>query len=142
MQPPPINPYNHPPINSAMYQSIPPPPPQQQQQPISQISNNMPHPMSIDPTAAPPSTQSNTVFVGNLPYDTSEQQLIELFSSVGPVNKLRMMTDKETGKPKGYGFIEYHDHLTAMSAIRNLNGTEYRGRAIKVDYSDSDTTGV
>lgn len=67
--------------------------------------------------------------------------MIDLFSSVGPVVKLRMMTDKETGKPKGYGFIEYGDNLTALSAIRNLNGTEYRGRAIKVDYSDADAPG-
>ncbi len=62
---------------------------------------------------------SRVVFVGNIPYDMSEEQLKEILSRVGPVLQFRMMFDRETGKPRGYGFCEYGDVDTAQSAIRN-----------------------
>jgi cleavage stimulation factor subunit 2 len=59
------------------------------------------------------------VFVGNIPYDASEEQLIEIFQEVGPVVSFRLVFDRETGKSKGYGFCEYGDAETALSAMRN-----------------------
>ncbi|ELR13547.1 cleavage stimulation factor 64kDa subunit, partial [Acanthamoeba castellanii str. Neff] len=71
------------------------------------------------------------VFVGNIPYDATEEQLTEIFSSVGPVTCFRLVFDRETGKPKGFGFCEYRDTETAMSAMRNLNGYDINGRALR-----------
>ena len=65
--------------------------------------------------------------VGNLAYDLSEQDVIDYFSSVGPVKAVRIVLDKETGKPRGFGFVEYHDIPTAESCVRNLGGTELNG---------------
>merc|ERR1712048_1533383 len=74
-----------------------------------------------------------SVFVGNIPYEATEETLYGIFGEVGPVKGLRLVTDKETGKPKGYGFIEYNDPATAQSAIRNLAGREIHGRNLRVD---------
>lgn len=71
--------------------------------------------------------------VGNIPYDATEEKLKDIFSAVGPVVSFRLVYDRETGKPKGYGFCEYRDQETAMSAMRNLNGTELNGRTLRVD---------
>ncbi len=76
--------------------------------------------------------------MGNIPYDGTEQQLVELFSSVGQVVAFRLVTDRETGKPKGYGFCEFKDTEVARSAIRNLNGAEFHGRSLRVDASGDD----
>ncbi|KAG8877899.1 hypothetical protein FRB97_002933 [Tulasnella sp. 331] len=81
---------------------------------------------------------SRVVFVGNVPYDVEEDKLIPVFSTVGPIAGFRLMVDKETGKSKGYAFCEYHDHDTAASAVRNLNGTEVSGRPLRIDLADSD----
>lgn len=50
----------------------------------------------------------------------------------------RLVYDRETGKPKGYGFCEYQDQETALSAMRNLNGREFSGRALRVDNAASE----
>lgn len=66
------------------------------------------------------------MFVGNIPYDMTEEQLVDIFKEVGPVVSFRLMFDRETGKARGYGFCEYADAETAASAIRNctLGGGE------------------
>ncbi len=74
----------------------------------------------------------NCVFVGSIPFDTTEQQLIDIFSQVGPVQLFKIVFDKETGKPRGFGFCEYFDAETAKSAIRNLNNYDLRGRLLRV----------
>lgn len=51
---------------------------------------------------------------------------------------LRLVTDRETGKPKGYGFCEYKDEETALSARRNLQGYEINGRQLRVDFAEND----
>ncbi|KAI0768262.1 hypothetical protein BD413DRAFT_133516 [Trametes elegans] len=87
---------------------------------------------------------SKVVFVGNVPYNMAEEQLIDVFKSVGQVVGLsrrasrRLVFDRETGKPKGYGFCEFSDHETALSAVRNLNGQEIGGRPLRIDLADSD----
>ncbi|CAG0889145.1 unnamed protein product [Darwinula stevensoni] len=74
-----------------------------------------------------------SVFVGNIPYEATEEQLKEIFSQVGQVLSFKLVYDRETGKPKGYGFCEYRDQETALSAMRNLNGFEIGGRTLRVD---------
>lgn len=76
--------------------------------------------------------------VGNIPYEQTEEQLIEIFSEVGPVVSFRLLFERETGKPRGYGFCEYQDERTAASAVRNLNGREIGNRSLKVDFADTD----
>ena len=74
-----------------------------------------------------------SVFVGNIAYETTEAELKEMFGKVGPVVHFRLVYDRDTGKPKGYGFCEYADAETAASAIRNLGGIELHGRQLRVD---------
>ncbi|KAN0136809.1 hypothetical protein V8E53_005250 [Lactarius tabidus] len=81
---------------------------------------------------------SKVVFVGNVPYNMGEEQLIDVFKSVGQVVGFRLVFDRETGKPRGYGFCEFADHETALSAVRNLNNVDVGGRPLRIDLADSD----
>ncbi|KAI3900889.1 hypothetical protein MKW92_041887 [Papaver armeniacum] len=83
-------------------------------------------------------SKQRCVFVGNIPYDTTEEQLVQICEEVGPVVSFRLVTDRETGKPKGFGFCEYKDEETALSARRNLQGYEINGRQLRVDFAESD----
>jgi len=67
-----------------------------------------------------------------------EEQLIDVFKSVGQVVGFRLVFDRETGKPRGYGFCEFADHETALSAVRNLNNVDVGGRPLRIDLADSD----
>ena len=80
------------------------------------------------------STENNDVFVGNLTFNTTEEELREKFSLVGHVKNIRILTDKDTGKPKGFAFVEYYDTNTALAAIKYLDQTEFNNRKIKVGY--------
>ena len=80
--------------------------------------------------------RSCSVFVGNIPYEATEDELRAIFSRVGPVVSIRLMYDKETRQPKGFGFIEYRDIETAYSCMRNLNDVEYGGRPMRIDWAD------
>lgn len=86
---------------------------------------------SADLTAMDRSQRS--VFVGNIAYEATESELVEMFGKVGPVVHFRLVFDRDTGKPKGYGFCEYADVDAANSAIRNLAGIEVHGRPLRVD---------
>lgn len=79
---------------------------------------------------------SKVVFVGNIPYGLSEEQIIDIFSSAGRVINFRLVYDKETGRPKGFGFAEYPDTDSAASAVRNLNDYEIMNRKLRVDFSN------
>ncbi|QDZ18583.1 putative subunit 2 of cleavage stimulation factor [Chloropicon primus] len=83
----------------------------------------------------------STVFVGNIFYEVTEDMLVKLLSEVGPVKSLRLVCDRETGKPKGYGFCEFYDVMTADSAVRNLDGRELSGRNLRIDFADEGTKG-
>ncbi|KAI1499190.1 hypothetical protein F5X99DRAFT_294275 [Biscogniauxia marginata] len=78
---------------------------------------------------------SRVVFVGNIPYGLSEEQISDIFSTAGKVLTFRLVYDRETGRPKGFGFAEYPDADSAASAVRNLNDYEIMGRKLRVDYS-------
>ncbi|PWW79056.1 hypothetical protein C7212DRAFT_356258 [Tuber magnatum] len=81
------------------------------------------------------SATGKIVFVGNIPYGLTEEQIAEIFSSVGRVLSFRLVYDRETGRPKGFGFAEYSDQETAASAVRNLDNHEIMGRKLRVDFS-------
>ncbi|CAG8959068.1 hypothetical protein HYFRA_00012849 [Hymenoscyphus fraxineus] len=84
-------------------------------------------------SAKPP---SKSVFVGNIPYGLTEEQIVDIFSSAGKVLNFRLVYDKETGRPKGFGFAEYPDTDSASSAVRNLNDHEIMNRKLRVDFSN------
>lgn len=62
--------------------------------------------------------------VGNIAYEATEEELIILCREIGPVVSLRLVFDKDTGKPKGYGQCEYADEATVQRAVRDLNGRD------------------
>jgi cleavage stimulation factor subunit 2 len=75
--------------------------------------------------------------VGNLAFHTTEDQLHQAFSEIGRVIKVRLVTDAETGKPRGFAFVEFEDPQAALSAIRNMNDYELNGRRLRVNFSNS-----
>jgi len=72
------------------------------------------------------------IFVGNLSYQTTEEQLSDLFSEAGPVESTTIVTDRDTGRSRGFAFIEM-DKDAAAAAIEKFNGVELNGRAINVN---------
>ncbi|BDD63038.1 hypothetical protein MPDQ_003673 [Monascus purpureus] len=81
-----------------------------------------------------PERTGKSVFLGNIPYNLTEEQVKDILSSAGTVTKFRLMMNPETGKPKGYGFADFADADAAASAVRNLNDYEIMGRKIRVDW--------
>jgi RNA recognition motif-containing protein len=75
----------------------------------------------------------NKLYVGNLPFNTTEQSLNELFADHGAVTSARIITDRETGRSKGFGFVEMSNGDEAQSAIETLNGQEFQGRKLVVN---------
>jgi len=77
------------------------------------------------------------IYVGNLDYGTTNESLKELFSEFGNVEKANVVTDRETGRSKGFGFVEMSEKNDAIKAISKLNGQEVNGRNIKVNEANS-----
>ena len=73
------------------------------------------------------------LYVGNLSFDTTEAELREVFSQFGEISDLNLITDRDTGRPKGFGFVEMRNEQAARDAIKALDGQELGGRAIKVN---------
>lgn len=73
------------------------------------------------------------LYVGNLPYSVTEQALQTAFSEHGTVETVNLITDRDTGQSKGFGFVEMSTDAEANAAISGLNGTDLEGRAIKVN---------
>ncbi|KAJ1947706.1 hypothetical protein EC988_005397 [Linderina pennispora] len=80
--------------------------------------------------------ENNIVFVGNVPFDTTEEQLIGILRQAGPVTEFRLVFDRESGKQRGFGFCEYADIQIAASAVKNLSGTLVGGRPMKLDFAE------
>lgn len=81
------------------------------------------------------------LYVGNLPYNTTEDDLRNLFSQYGAVDSVAVITDRETGRSKGFGFVEFGNDTEARSAIQALSGQEYGGRALTVNEARPKTAG-
>jgi RNA recognition motif-containing protein len=73
------------------------------------------------------------LYVGGLPYQTTEHDLIDLFEQVGQVTEATVITDRDTGRSKGFGFVEMGDEQAARTAIERLNGTLLGDRTITVN---------
>ena len=73
------------------------------------------------------------IFVGNVAFTTTEQTLRDLFATYGAVDTVRIMTDRETGRSRGFGFVEMPDDTAARAAIAGLQGHELDGRALTVN---------
>ncbi|EFI35715.1 RNP-1 like RNA-binding protein [Desulfonatronospira thiodismutans ASO3-1] len=71
------------------------------------------------------------LYVGNLPWSTTEAQLRDLFAEYGEVSSAKIIEDRETGRSRGFGFVEMENG--ADEAIESLNGTDFGGRNIKVN---------
>ena len=73
------------------------------------------------------------IYVGNLSFDESETSLEEAFAAHGEVTSARIITDRETGRSRGFGFVEMSDKTQAEAAIAGLNGTSLNGRDLTVN---------
>ena len=73
------------------------------------------------------------IFVGNLSFGTTEDALRSLFEAYGQVDRVSIVTDRETGQPRGFGFVEMSGDAEGNRAIEALNGTELNGRALNIN---------
>jgi len=73
------------------------------------------------------------LFVGNLVYDATDAELTELFSPVGKPVSVRILTDRETGRPRGFGFVEFSDAAQAKEAVRRFHQQLFKGRPLVVN---------
>ncbi|MDR0833208.1 MAG: RNA-binding protein [Candidatus Symbiothrix sp.] len=72
------------------------------------------------------------IFIAGLSFKVNDADLETLFEEYGPITSAKVITDRQTGKSKGYGFVEIDNQETAEKAIAELNGAEYDGRTISV----------
>jgi cold-inducible RNA-binding protein len=76
---------------------------------------------------------SARLFVGNLSYETTSDEIRDLFSEVGAVESCQVITDRDTGRSKGFGFVEMNSKTDSAAAKAKFDGHEVHGRALKVD---------
>jgi RNA recognition motif-containing protein len=76
------------------------------------------------------------IFVGSLPFQLEEADLRELFEAYGEVSTVKLISDRETGRSKGFGFVEMPDSESAQKAITGLNGADVKGRSIAVSQAE------
>lgn len=81
------------------------------------------------------------VYVGNLPFSASDSSLNQLFAQHGTVTSSQVIIDRETGRSKGFGFVEMSTEEEAANVIENLNGSEHDGRALKVNEAKPKASG-
>jgi RNA recognition motif-containing protein len=73
------------------------------------------------------------IFVGNLSFQTNQDDLMQAFSQYGNVERVNIVTDRDSGQPRGFAFVEMTERRDAENAISHLNGTELNGRAMNVN---------
>jgi RNA recognition motif-containing protein len=76
---------------------------------------------------------SKRIYVGNLPFSASSEDVQQLFEEFGSVTEVHLVTDRQTGQPRGFGFVEMSDDQAAVTAIGALNDKEFMGRNLKVN---------
>ena len=75
----------------------------------------------------------NRLYVGNLPYSVSDSDLQQMFEAHGTVQSAQVIMDRDTGRSKGFGFVEMSNDQEALNAIRELNGKQHEGRSLTVN---------
>ncbi|PIO57033.1 hypothetical protein TELCIR_01925 [Teladorsagia circumcincta] len=78
----------------------------------------------------------HSVYVGNLPYQTTEEEVGNYFSQAGSVTNVKIVYDRETGRTKGFGFCEFADEAGAHNAVNSLNGADFNGRQLRVNHAN------
>lgn len=73
------------------------------------------------------------IFVGNLSYSTTQEELQTAFANYGTVERVNIVTDRDSGQPRGFAFVEMADRASAEAAISRLNGMELNGRSLNVN---------
>lgn len=73
------------------------------------------------------------IYVGNLSFDTTDEQLRQAFEAFGEVTSVNIIKDRYTGEPRGFGFVEMSDKDAATEAINGLNGQDFNGRTLNVN---------
>lgn len=73
------------------------------------------------------------IYVGNLAYGVTQDELTEAFGAFGTVTSVKIITDRETGNPRGFAFVEMANNNEALKAIQGMNGQEIQGRAISAN---------
>jgi len=76
---------------------------------------------------------SKRIYVGGLPFNTTEAEMNTLFTTHGQVASAKLITDRDTGQSRGFGFVEMASDTEAMTAIEKLNGTDFGGRKLTVN---------
>jgi RNA recognition motif-containing protein len=76
---------------------------------------------------------SKRIYVGNLPFSGSSDDVQQLFEAYGSVTEVHLVTDRQTGQPRGFGFVEMEDDAAADKAIEELNDKDFQGRNLKVN---------
>eukprot|EP00268_Persea_americana_P068304 TRINITY_DN94_c0_g1_i2.p1 TRINITY_DN94_c0_g1~~TRINITY_DN94_c0_g1_i2.p1 ORF type:complete len:158 (+),score=36.49 TRINITY_DN94_c0_g1_i2:262-735(+) len=84
---------------------------------------------------------STKLFIGGLSYGTDDQSLREAFSSFGDVTEARVINDRDTGKSRGFGFVNFATDESASSALSSMDGQELNGRSIRVSYANERPSG-
>lgn len=74
-----------------------------------------------------------SIYVGNLSFDATQDQISEVFAEYGTVSRVSMPTDRETGRPRGFAFVEMESEEQETAAIEALDGAEWMGRDMKVN---------
>jgi RNA recognition motif-containing protein len=86
---------------------------------------------------------SKKLYVGNLPFSATEDELRKMFQRHGSVDSVSLIIDRETGRPRGFGFVEMTEASAATDAIRALDGSQLGGRALRVNEAqDRNATGA
>src|SRR2546428_8053715 len=88
--------------------------------------------MVLMSSASPRRYMGKKLYVGNLPFNTTDESLNEIFSQAGSVQSAKIITDRDTGRSKGFGFVEMSSDQEAADAIQKFNGAEYGGRNMTV----------
>jgi RNA recognition motif-containing protein len=76
---------------------------------------------------------SKNIYVGNLPWSSTEDEVRAAFEAYGQVSSVKLIEDRETGRPRGFGFVEMDDDAAALDAIEALDGKDFGGRNLKVN---------
>jgi len=81
------------------------------------------------------------IFIAGLSYNINDSDLMDLFNEYGEISSAKVVMDRESGRSKGYGFVEMEDEAAGQKAIEELNGAEYDGRVISVSVARPRTEG-
>ena len=76
---------------------------------------------------------SKRIYVGGLPFSTTEAEMNALFATHGAVTSAKLITDRESGQSRGFGFVEMANDAEAVTAMENLNGTDFGGRKLTIN---------